>query len=34
MFDNKVNHKIAHSYFEKEIILFLWLNKYCYVTVI
>ena len=34
MFDNKVNHKIAHSYFEKEITLFLWLNKYCYVTVI
>lgn len=33
-FGNKVNHKIARNFLEKEITLFIWLNKYHYVQVI
>ena len=31
---NKVNHKIVHSEFMKEIMLFIWLHKYNFVEVI
>lgn len=33
-FGNKVNHKIVRNFLEKEITLFIWLNKYHYVQVI
>lgn len=33
-FGNKVDHLIAHSFIQKQIVLFIWINKYSRVVVI